>query len=87
MKLINILQLIAISMAFVVPEEAEIGQQKFAPKKTSKTLENFYKLTTELNKVINDDLVQLLNSTETNYTIFAPTNDAFKHLPGSPWVS
>ena len=39
--------------------------------------------TTELAKLISeyDDLVSLLNSTEANYTIFAPTDDAFKKLP------
>ncbi|OBT74139.1 hypothetical protein VF21_06227 [Pseudogymnoascus sp. 05NY08] len=37
MKLINILPLVALSAAFVVPEETEVGQQTFSPKKTSKT--------------------------------------------------
>ncbi|KFY67387.1 hypothetical protein V496_01578 [Pseudogymnoascus sp. VKM F-4515 (FW-2607)] len=43
-----------------------------------------FKFTSGLAKVINefDDLVQLLNSTEANYTCFAPTNEAFKHLSG-----
>ncbi|OBT58666.1 hypothetical protein VE04_01098 [Pseudogymnoascus sp. 24MN13] len=189
MKLINILPLVAISAAFVLPEETEVGQQKFVPKKSRTFFERISSsfgdryqksisltenaldeaiseiilvtlviqtahivriaqiiqivrtaqivqtiqitritqttqttliiqiiqttpitrlthlthhihptplvplilltirsriMATASRTIINqfDDLVQLLNSTEANYTIFAPTNDAFKHLPG-----
>jgi uncharacterized surface protein with fasciclin (FAS1) repeats len=39
--------------------------------------------TTELAKLINkyDDLVEALNSTKANYTVFAPTDKAFKKIP------
>ncbi|KAF9890372.1 hypothetical protein FE257_006040 [Aspergillus nanangensis] len=41
------------------------------------------KYTTILAKIINEDneLVQLLNSTKANHTVFAPTDDAFKKIP------
>ncbi|GAB1210863.1 hypothetical protein APSETT445_009661 [Aspergillus pseudonomiae] len=41
------------------------------------------KYTTILAKLVKEDeeLVQLLNSTETNHTFFAPTDDAFKKIP------
>ena len=41
------------------------------------------KYTTKLAKLINDydDLVQLLNGTAANYTVFAPTDRAFEKLP------
>ncbi|KAI9813544.1 MAG: hypothetical protein M1832_006275 [Thelocarpon impressellum] len=41
------------------------------------------KYTTKFAKVISEetDLVKVLNSTEANYTVFAPTDEAFEHLP------
>lgn len=41
------------------------------------------KYTTKLAKLIadDDDLVSLLNSTKANYTVFAPTDNAFKKIP------
>ena len=44
---------------------------------------NESKYTTKLAKLINeyDDLVQLLNGTKANYTVFAPTDEAFEKIP------
>jgi uncharacterized surface protein with fasciclin (FAS1) repeats len=44
---------------------------------------NESKYTTKLAKLINkyDDLVETLNSTKANYTIFAPTDEAFEKIP------
>jgi uncharacterized surface protein with fasciclin (FAS1) repeats len=44
---------------------------------------NKSKYTTELAKIINEypELVELLNGTKANYTLFAPTDEAFKKLP------
>ncbi|KAF2858053.1 FAS1 domain-containing protein [Piedraia hortae CBS 480.64] len=41
------------------------------------------KYTTKLAKLINkhDDIVEMLNSTKANYTVFAPTDKALKHIP------
>ncbi|KAK3079147.1 hypothetical protein LTS18_005614 [Coniosporium uncinatum] len=41
------------------------------------------KYTTKLAKLINEDheLVQILNSTKANYTVFAPTDSAFEKIP------
>jgi len=41
------------------------------------------KYTTELAKLINEypDLVEALNGTKANYTIFAPTDKAFERIP------
>lgn len=41
------------------------------------------KYTTKLAKLVDQDeeLVQLLNSTKANYTVFAPTDDAFAKIP------
>lgn len=41
------------------------------------------KYTTKLAKLINkyDDLVETLNSTKANYTVFAPTDRAFEKIP------
>lgn len=44
---------------------------------------NESKYTTKLAKLINeyDDLVKVLNGTKANYTVFAPTNEAFEKIP------
>jgi uncharacterized surface protein with fasciclin (FAS1) repeats len=44
---------------------------------------NKSKYTTKLAKLVNkfDDIVDLLNSTSTNFTLFAPTDAAFKKIP------
>lgn len=44
---------------------------------------NESKYTTKLAKLINeyDDLVKVLNGTEANYTVFAPTDEAFEKIP------
>ena len=44
---------------------------------------NFSKYTTKLAELINGDadLVKLLNSTEANFTVFAPTDEAFAKIP------
>jgi uncharacterized surface protein with fasciclin (FAS1) repeats len=44
---------------------------------------NESKYTTKLAKLINeyDDLVKLLNGTKANYTVFAPTDEAFEKIP------
>ncbi|KAL1871120.1 hypothetical protein Daus18300_004865 [Diaporthe australafricana] len=41
------------------------------------------KYTTEFAKLVDeyDDIVQLLNSTSANYTLFVPINSAFEHIP------
>jgi uncharacterized surface protein with fasciclin (FAS1) repeats len=41
------------------------------------------KYTTKLAKLIDeyDDLVKLLNGTKANYTVFAPTDEAFEKIP------
>ncbi|KUI71246.1 Stabilin-2 [Cytospora mali] len=41
------------------------------------------KYTTKFAKLVDeyDDIVQLLNSTSANYTLFVPVDDAFKHIP------
>jgi len=41
------------------------------------------KYTTKLAKLLDDypDLIKTLNSTEANYTIFAPTDSAFEKIP------
>lgn len=53
------------------------------PNRTVYELINESKYTTKLAKLINeyDDLVQLLNGTKANYTIFAPTDAAFEKIP------
>lgn len=53
------------------------------PNRTVYELINESKYTTKLAKLINeyDDIVQLLNGTKSNYTIFAPTNEAFEKIP------
>lgn len=54
-----------------------------APNRTVYELINESKYTTKLAKLINeyDDLVKTLNSTKANYTIFAPTDEAFEKIP------
>ncbi|KAI8934893.1 hypothetical protein NX059_008565 [Plenodomus lindquistii] len=53
------------------------------PNRTVYELINESKYTTHLAKLINeyDDLVQLLNGTKANYTVFAPTDEAFEKIP------
>ncbi|KAK5115130.1 hypothetical protein LTR62_001827 [Meristemomyces frigidus] len=53
------------------------------PNQTVYELINSSKYTTELAKLINkyDDLVEALNSTKANYTVFAPTDKAFEKIP------
>jgi uncharacterized surface protein with fasciclin (FAS1) repeats len=50
---------------------------------TPKQLINESKYTTKLAKLINeyDDIVKLLNGTKANYTVFAPTDEAFEKIP------
>jgi len=53
------------------------------PNRTVYELINESKYTTKLAKLINeyDDLVKVLNGTKANYTIFAPTDEAFEKIP------
>jgi uncharacterized surface protein with fasciclin (FAS1) repeats len=53
------------------------------PNHTIWELINHSKYTTRLAKLIGeyDDLVDLLNGTSANFTLFAPTDKAFEHLP------
>jgi len=53
------------------------------PNRTVYELINESKYTTKLAKLINeyDDLVEALNGTKANYTIFAPTDAAFEKIP------
>ena len=53
------------------------------PNQTVYELISKSKYTTKLAKLINeyDDLVKLLNGTKANYTIFAPTDEAFEKIP------
>lgn len=59
------------------------GDPDCAPNKTVYELINESKYTTKLAKLINefDDLVEALNSTSANYTIFAPIDKAFERIP------
>ncbi|CBX93047.1 hypothetical protein LEMA_P039480.1 [Plenodomus lingam JN3] len=61
------------------PDHGDHGK----PNRTVYELINESKYTTKLAKLINeyDDLVQLLNSTKANYTVFAPTDEAFEKIP------
>jgi len=53
------------------------------PNRTVYELINESKYTTKLAKLINeyDDLVKVLNGTKANYTVFAPTDEAFDKIP------
>lgn len=53
------------------------------PNHTVYELINTSKYTTKLAKLINeyDDLIEILNGTKANYTIFAPTDAAFEKVP------
>jgi len=53
------------------------------PNRTVYELINESKYTTKLAKWINefDDIVEALNSTKANYTVFAPTDEAFEKIP------
>lgn len=59
------------------------GPHDEKPNRTVYELINESKYTTKLAKLINeyDDLVQLLNGTKANYTVFAPTDKAFEKIP------
>ncbi|KAF3043860.1 hypothetical protein E8E11_001154 [Didymella keratinophila] len=63
------------------PHHGHDGDDK--PNRTVYELINESKYTTKLAKLINkyDDLVETLNSTKANYTIFAPTDEAFEKIP------
>lgn len=63
------------------PHHGHDGDDK--PNRTVYELINESKYTTKLAKLINkyDDLVETLNSTNANYTIFAPTDEAFEKIP------
>lgn len=63
------------------PHHGHDGHDK--PNRTVYELINESKYTTKLAKLINkyDDLVETLNSTKANYTIFAPTDEAFEKIP------
>jgi uncharacterized surface protein with fasciclin (FAS1) repeats len=53
------------------------------PNRTVYELISESKYTTKLAKLIDeyDDLVEILNGTKANYTVFAPTNEAFEKIP------
>jgi uncharacterized surface protein with fasciclin (FAS1) repeats len=53
------------------------------PNRTVYELISESKYTTKLAKLINeyDDLVEILNGTKANYTVFAPTDEAFEKIP------
>lgn len=53
------------------------------PNRTVYELINESKYTTKLAELINeyDDIVKLLNGTKANYTVFAPTDEAFAKIP------
>lgn len=59
------------------------GHSDDKPNRTVYELINESKYTTKLAKLINeyDDIVKLLNGTKSNYTIFAPTDEAFEKIP------
>ena len=59
------------------------GKPHHKPNKTVYELIAESKYTTKLAGLINqfDDLVELLNGTEANYTVFAPTDKAFERIP------
>lgn len=59
------------------------GHDHGPPNQTVYELISKSKYTTKLAKLINDypDLVDLLNGTKANYTVFAPTDSAFEKIP------
>lgn len=59
------------------------GHHDHKPNMTVYQLISESKYTTKLAKLINDDegLVRVLNSTDANYTVFAPTDHAFEKIP------
>jgi uncharacterized surface protein with fasciclin (FAS1) repeats len=65
------------------PHHGEPHHGDDKPNRTVYELINESKYTTKLAKLINkyDDLVETLNSTKANYTIFAPTDEAFEKIP------
>ncbi|RFU32597.1 hypothetical protein B7463_g3737, partial [Scytalidium lignicola] len=77
----------AEGFAVVSPEHASYEKPKHrSHHKSNKTIYELIsssKYTTKLAKLIDEypDLVQTLNGTAANYTIFAPTDKAFEHIP------
>jgi hypothetical protein len=65
------------------PGHGHHGHHGHKPNKTVYELIASSKYTTELAKLINKfpDLVEILNGTAANYTVFAPTNKAFEKIP------
>ena len=65
------------------PRRPHRGHHGNKPNKTVYQLIAESKYTTKLAKLINDndDLVELLNGTTANFTIFAPTDSAFEKIP------
>jgi uncharacterized surface protein with fasciclin (FAS1) repeats len=63
--------------------EPHHGEPHGPPNRTVYELINESKYTTKLAKLINefDEIVELLNGTSANYTIFAPTDRAFEKIP------
>lgn len=59
------------------------GHHKHGKNQTIYQLINKSKYTTKFAKLVNeyDDIVQLLNSTKANYTLFVPVDSAFEHIP------
>lgn len=59
------------------------GHPKHGNNQTIYQLINRSKYTTKFVKLVNeyDDIVQLLNSTKANYTLFVPVDKAFEHIP------
>lgn len=65
------------------PHRRRPHHPRYKSNKTIYQLISESKYTTKLAKLIedDDDLVSLLNSTKANYTVFAPTDNAFKKIP------
>lgn len=65
------------------PKHPKHGHDHHHPNKTVYELIASSKYTTKLAKLINEypDLVEALNGTKANYTVFAPTDAAFEKIP------
>ncbi|KAI9817561.1 MAG: hypothetical protein M1827_001173 [Pycnora praestabilis] len=65
------------------PDHGHHGHHDHKPNLTVYQLISESKYTTKLAKLIDefDDIVQLLNGTAANYTVFAPTDKAFEKIP------